>query len=118
MNPSCRFAIVLSLSVLAGIVAAPARAESDLARAYRVIQGKQLVDLTHSFDSTTPVWSGFGEAKMTPAVDPKTQRPYTIKEDGFRATITRWSASTAPMSIRPRISTRTGSPWTRSRSSR
>ena len=86
MNPSCRFAIVLSLSVLAGIVAAPARADSDLARAYRVIQGKQLVDLTHSFDSTTPVWSGFGEAKMTPAVDPKTQRPYTIKEDGFRAT--------------------------------
>src|SRR5262245_24507058 len=86
MNPRCRFAILLSLSVLAGIVAAPARAESDLARAYRVIKGKQLVDLTHSFDSTTPVWSGFGEAKMTPAVDPKTQRPYTIKEDGFRAT--------------------------------
>jgi kynurenine formamidase len=86
MNPGCRFAIILSLSVLAGIVAAPAHAESDLARAYRVIKGKQLVDLTHSFDSTTPVWSGFGEAKMTPAVDPKTQRPYTIKEDGFRAT--------------------------------
>jgi kynurenine formamidase len=85
MNPRCRFAI-LSLSLLAAIAASPAHAQSDLARAYRVIQGKQLVDLTHSFDSTTPVWSGFGEAKMTAAVDPKTQKPYTIKADGFRAT--------------------------------
>jgi kynurenine formamidase len=33
------------------------------------------------------VWSGFGQAKMTPAADPKTHRPYTIKEDGFRATL-------------------------------
>ena len=34
----------------------------------------------------TPVWSGFGQAKMTPAADPKTHEPYTIAKDGFRAT--------------------------------
>jgi kynurenine formamidase len=72
--------------VLAGIAASAAHAESDLARAYRVIAGKQFVDLTHSFDSTTPVWSGFGHAKMTPAADPQTHKPYTIRDDGFRAT--------------------------------
>ncbi len=64
----------------------PARAESDLARAYRIIAGKQYVDHTHSFGPDRPVWSGFGLAKFTPAYDPKDKRPYTIKEDGFRTT--------------------------------
>jgi kynurenine formamidase len=36
--------------------------------------------------STTPVGSGFGQANFTPAFDPKTRRPYTLKEDGFRTT--------------------------------
>jgi kynurenine formamidase len=71
--------------MLAGVLA-PAHADSDLARAYRIIAAKKFVDLTHSFGPDTPVWSGFGEAKMTPAADPKTGRPYTIKEDGFRTT--------------------------------
>ena len=34
---------------------------------------KQFVDLSHSFGPTTPVWSGFGQAKFTPANDPKTK---------------------------------------------
>jgi hypothetical protein len=59
---------------------------ADLLRAYRVIASKQYVDLTHSFGPDTPVWSGFGQAKMTAAVDPKTHEPYTIAKDGFRAT--------------------------------
>ena len=63
-----------------------AQAQGDLARAYRVIASKQFVDLTHSFGPTTPVWSGFGQAKMTAAADPKTSRPYTIQDDGFRST--------------------------------
>src|SRR3569623_1520620 len=63
-----------------------AQAQSDLARAYRIIASKKYVDLTHSFPPETPVWSGFGQAKFTPAFDPKTKRPYTIKEDGFRTT--------------------------------
>src|ERR1700730_6726860 len=63
-----------------------ARAASDLDRAYRTITGKKFVDLTHSFAPDTPVWSGFGQAKMTAAADPKTREPYTIAKDGFRAT--------------------------------
>jgi len=77
------FGVVLLLALLA---VAPARAESDLARAYRTIAKKQFVDLTHSFSPDTPVWSGFGQAKFTPAFDPKTKRPYTITQDGFRTT--------------------------------
>ena len=63
-----------------------ARAASDLDRAYRIIAGKKFVDLTHSFAPDTPVWSGFGQAKMTPAADPKTREPYAIPKDGFRTT--------------------------------
>src|SRR5689334_17443864 len=74
------------LAVLMVVGAPPARAESDLAQAYRIIAAKQFVDLTHSFGPDTPVWSGFGQAKMTPAADPKTHEPYTIAKDGFRAT--------------------------------
>jgi kynurenine formamidase len=32
------------------------------------------------------VWSGFGQAKFTPAFDPKTKETYTIPKDGFRTT--------------------------------
>jgi kynurenine formamidase len=68
------------------VLATPASAQGDLERAYRVIAGKTFVDLTHSFSPTTPVWSGFGQARFSPAADPKTKKPYTIADDGFRAT--------------------------------
>ena len=84
MNASSLFRLAALSLVL--IASAPARADSDLARAYKIIAGKQFVDLTHSFGPTTPVWSGFGQAKFAPAYDPKTKRPYPIKEDGFRTT--------------------------------
>jgi kynurenine formamidase len=67
-------------------IAASARAGSDLERAYRIVSGKKFVDLTHSFGPETPVWSGFGQAKFSPAADPKTGEPYTIPKDEFRAT--------------------------------
>ena len=79
-----RYVIFLFLSLTP--IAASANAETDLPRAYRVIASKQFVDLTHSFGPETPVWSGFGQAKFTPAGDPKTHKPYTIKDDGFRTT--------------------------------
>jgi kynurenine formamidase len=63
-----------------------ARDQSDLAAAYRIIASKQFVDLTHSFGPETPVWAGFGQAKFSPASDPKTAEPYTIPKDEFRAT--------------------------------
>jgi kynurenine formamidase len=78
-----RSAFAVALILLVGL---PARADSDLARAYRVIAGKQFVDLTHSFGPATPVWSGFGQAKFSAAADPKTHEPYTIAKDGFRTT--------------------------------
>jgi kynurenine formamidase len=65
---------------------APASAGSDLEHAYRIIAAKQFVDLTHSFGPETPVWAGFGQAKFSPAADPKTGEPYTIPKDEFRAT--------------------------------
>jgi kynurenine formamidase len=86
MRPQLSLAVLLSFS-LVGYSASTAKAQSDLARAYRVIASKSFVDLTHSFGPQTPVWSGFGQAKMTPAADPKTRRAYTIKDDGFRTTL-------------------------------
>jgi len=79
--------IAVAFAILSAACIAPAaHAESDLARAYKIIQSKQFVDLTHSFGPETPVWAGFGQAKFSPAADPKTKRPYTIKQDGFRTT--------------------------------
>jgi kynurenine formamidase len=78
-------------TIAATVLVSPAsarseRAHSDLARAYRIIAGKTFVDLTHAFGPETPVWSGFGQAKFSPAADPKTHEPYTIAKDEFRAT--------------------------------
>jgi kynurenine formamidase len=83
---SARFVIVL-LAVASGIAfCSVPGAAGDLDRAYRTIAAKKFVDLTHSFAADTPVWSGFGQARMTPAADPKTHEPYTIPKDGFRTT--------------------------------
>jgi kynurenine formamidase len=68
------------------LCALPSWAQTSLGEAYRVIASKTFVDLTHAFGPDTPVWSGFGQARMNPAVDPKTRTPYTIEKDGFRAT--------------------------------
>jgi kynurenine formamidase len=73
--------------LLAACLQTPALAQSaSLADAYKVIAGKEFVDLTHSFSPTTPVWGGFGQATMTAAADPKTHDPYTIEKTGFRTT--------------------------------
>ncbi|HEY7300867.1 MAG TPA: cyclase family protein [Xanthobacteraceae bacterium] len=80
------FGAFFAVLALSGLESAAALGQGDLARAYRVIARKTFVDLTHSFDASTPVWSGFGQAKMTPARNPETHEPYTIAKDGFRAT--------------------------------
>jgi len=80
------FASALALGLaLASMVANSAGKPGSLAEALETIQGKEFVDLTHSFSPTTPVWSGFGQATMSAASDPKTHRPYTIEKDGFRS---------------------------------
>ncbi len=74
------------IAVLCTLPAIPGARADDLARAYRTIASKEFVDLTHSFGPDTPVWAGFGQAKFSPAADPKTHEPYTIPKDGFRTT--------------------------------
>ena len=69
-----------------GTTPAPLAAKPSLAEAYATFAAHPKVDLTHAFGPSTPVWSGFGQAKMTPAVDPHTLEAYTIAHDGFRAT--------------------------------
>jgi len=80
----CRLALCLGAMLLAST--GTASAASDLDRAYKTLAAKRFVDLTHAFSPTTPVWSGFGQAKFSPAADPKTKKPYSIKDDGFRTT--------------------------------
>lgn len=77
-------AIAIGLCIAVAAASAKDRKEPTLADALKVIQGKEFVDLTHSFSPTTPVWGGFGQATMSAAADPKTHRPYTIEKDGFR----------------------------------
>jgi kynurenine formamidase len=84
MTPSPKFSLAILVFCLAA--SAPARAAGDLMQAYRIIESKTFVDLTHSFSPDTPVWSGFGQARFTPAYDPKTGRAYTIEQDGFHTT--------------------------------
>ena len=86
--PRCvSVALTILLASAVGIgVEAGAHAAGDLDRAFQIIAGKTLIDLTHSFGPDTPVWSGFGQARMTPAADPKSHEPYTIPKDGFRST--------------------------------
>ena len=79
---------IARLCMIAAVCAFPlhAMAQGTLADAWRIIQGKQFVDLTHAFSPTTPVWGGFSQAAMSAASDPKTHAPYTIANDGFRTT--------------------------------
>jgi len=76
--------VVLACTIVESVSAAPKPA--SLADALAVIQSKKFVDLTHSFSPTTPVWSGFGQATMSAASDPKTHTAYSLEKDGFRST--------------------------------
>lgn len=75
---------LLSMGCIAQAAASDAH-DHQTTELLAIIHGSRLVDLTHAFSSSTPVWSGFGQAIITPAKDPKTGRPYTIDKDGFRA---------------------------------
>ena len=119
MTPMLRVIAILSFAALAASFCTPAFTASALERAYRVIKTNNSSISRTASTPTTPVWSGFGQAKMTPAADPKTKKPYTIQGRRLPHHVsTRWSGSTARTSIRRRISTRRGSRWTKSRSSR
>ncbi|ATB38124.1 cyclase [Cystobacter fuscus] len=76
---------LLALSLVLGATAVQAEGPS-LAEAYKALASRKMVDLTHSFSPSTPVWQGFGQATFTTASDPKTYRPYNLEKDGFRTT--------------------------------
>jgi len=65
-------AAAIAATTLITLTAMPAvsQSQTDLARAYQTIASKTFVDLTHSFGPDTPVWSGFGQARFSPAADP------------------------------------------------
>ena len=76
---------LLALSLALGATAVQAKGPT-LAEAYKALASRRMVDLTHSFSPSTPVWQGFGQATFSTASDPKTYRPYTLEKDGFRTT--------------------------------
>lgn len=69
-------------------VASPgAGAPRDLWQVYATWLAKaKYVDLTHTIAPGIPVWAGFGPSAFSPAINPKTQAPYTYEKDGFEAT--------------------------------
>ena len=52
----------------------------------RALSRATYIDLTHSISPNMPVWSGFGPATFSPAVNPATGDPYTYAANGFEAT--------------------------------
>jgi len=91
MKLQIRFSAFLFLAVMLALVGCVAPKQTgktndqSLAEAWRIIDSKQFVDLTHTFSPTTPVWPGFGPAVFAPAADPKTGEIYTIEKHGARA---------------------------------
>lgn len=77
-------AMILAVHPLIAVSAGPG--DGSLVQAWHILSQKRFVDLTNGFGPGTPVWSGFGQASFAPAADPKTGRPYTIEQDGFRTT--------------------------------
>lgn len=78
-------AAILSLVFTTATLPTALGQNESLEQAYKIISSKRFVDLTHTFSPSTPVWQGFGQATFSSAADPKTGRPYTIAQDGFRA---------------------------------
>jgi kynurenine formamidase len=78
-------AAVLLLFILPG--SAFAAKGTGLWKVYNQTLSKaRYIDLTHEITPTMPVWTGFGPATFSPAVDPKTGNAYTYAKEGFEAT--------------------------------
>jgi kynurenine formamidase len=93
MEGRMRTAILAGLVLLFGgcgdraEVAAKPAAPADLWQVYRdQLAHAKYIDLTHVITPDSPVWYGFGPSKFSPAVDPKTNKPYAYDSSGFEAT--------------------------------
>ncbi|MFL6260346.1 MAG: cyclase family protein [Thermoanaerobaculia bacterium] len=84
------------LAVCAAVALTAARPKPSAPPLWQVyeqaLKGARYVDLTHTIGPSIPVWAGFAPSSFGPAVDPKTGRAYTYKDDGFEAT--RYSLAT------------------------
>ncbi len=85
--------LAAALGVLVAALAAPgaaARATPAAPPLWQVyeqsLRRAKYVDLTHTIAPGIPVWAGFGPSAFGPAVNPKTGKAYTYKDDGFEAT--------------------------------
>jgi len=78
----------LAVCAAAALIAArPKPAAPPLWQVYeQTLKRAKYVDLTHTISPSIPVWAGFGPSSFGPAVNPKTGKPYTYKDDGFEAT--------------------------------
>ena len=78
---------VASVLLVGATVGRLPQAKPSLWEAYdQSLRRAKYVDLTHTITPTIPVWPGFGSPTFGPAVNPKTGKPYTYKDDGFEAT--------------------------------
>jgi kynurenine formamidase len=83
-----RIAAVAAIAIAAAAPATAGAAKGGgLWKLYdQTLSKARYIDLTHEIAPTMPVWTGFGPATFSPAVDPKTGNPYTYAKEGFEAT--------------------------------
>jgi kynurenine formamidase len=83
-----RIAAIAALTIVAAAPATAGAAKGGgLWKLYdQTLKRARYIDLTHEITPNMPVWTGFGPATFSPAVDPKTGNPYTYAKEGFEAT--------------------------------
>ena len=83
-----RLAAIAALTIVAAAPATAGAAKGGgLWKLYdQALSRARYIDLTHKITPNMPVWTGFGPATFSPAVDPKTGNPYTYAKEGFEAT--------------------------------
>jgi kynurenine formamidase len=83
-----RIAAIAATAIVAAVPATAGAAQgTGLWKLYdQTLSKARYIDLTHEIAPNMPVWTGFGPATFSPAVDPKTGNPYTYAKEGYEAT--------------------------------
>src|SRR3954451_18858271 len=83
-----RIAAIAAMTIAAAAPATAGAAQGGgLWKLYdQTLSKARYIDLTHEIAPNMPVWTGFGPATFSPAVDPETGNPYTYAKEGFEAT--------------------------------
>jgi len=75
LKKSAILALTLLLCFYFGPISQAGKGDSDLATAWKIIQSKQFVDLTHAFEPGIPHWKGFA--------DERREMVFSYAKDGF-----------------------------------